>query len=200
MHLDTSEFRGVVRAAFDGRELVSVRRLRGGTKKGVYRLALDDSATCIAYVWNADEDYWPGSTDETWDELFGHATGLSLFVAAHSELAELGIRVPRMIFLDGSGARVEGEVAVLEDVRGGTLERLSEREPQRAGPVLARLGDAMQVMHQHQSARYGRPGHGRAAGTGPVEHIVLSRALDDLAASAARVDRLAAVAKRLPRR
>jgi hypothetical protein len=41
---------GVIRAAFGpGRRLAAVHRLRGGSKKGVYRLTLDDGATVIGY-------------------------------------------------------------------------------------------------------------------------------------------------------
>ncbi len=51
----------VARAAFgDGRRLAGVTRLRGGTKKGVYRVAFADGGTAIFYVWDAAEDYWPG--------------------------------------------------------------------------------------------------------------------------------------------
>ncbi|MBB5153099.1 hypothetical protein [Saccharopolyspora phatthalungensis] len=47
-HLERADLLDVARAAFEGRELVAVERLRGGTKKGVYRLFLDDGATSIA--------------------------------------------------------------------------------------------------------------------------------------------------------
>ena len=30
--------------------------MRGGTKKGVYRLFMADGTTSVAYVWNGDED------------------------------------------------------------------------------------------------------------------------------------------------
>jgi len=90
-----------------------------------------------------------------------------------------------------------GEIAVLEDVRGGALEGLLERDPSRAEPVLARLGEAIQAMHRHQADRYGRPGASLPAGIAPPEHIVLNRALGDLNASAARDNRIAAVEARL---
>jgi hypothetical protein len=181
-HLGRHELLEVARTAFDGRELISVQRLRGGTKKGVYRLALDDNTTSIAYVWNADEDYWPGDArDQDPDGLFGHATGLGLFVAVHTVLSEIGVRVPRVIMVDRSGTLVAGEVAVLEDVRGGALDGLWERDPQRAEPVLASFGEAVQAMHHHRGSRYGRPGASRSAVIALVEHIVLNRALGHLA-------------------
>lgn len=39
------------------RTLTAVARVRGGSKKGVYRLFLDDGSTPVAYVWDPAEDY-----------------------------------------------------------------------------------------------------------------------------------------------
>ena len=51
---------GVARAAFgSGRRLAGVTRLRGGSKKGVYRAAFGDGGTAIFYIWDASEGYWP---------------------------------------------------------------------------------------------------------------------------------------------
>jgi hypothetical protein len=36
--------------------LQAVTRLRGGSKKGVYRLVLDNGTTAILYVWGGFED------------------------------------------------------------------------------------------------------------------------------------------------
>ena len=44
----------------DPGDLVGVSRLRGGSKKGAYRLFLDDDSTAVAYVWAESENYWPG--------------------------------------------------------------------------------------------------------------------------------------------
>ncbi len=43
------------------RRLTALDRLPGGSKKGVYRLRLDDGTTAILYVWADAEDYWPAS-------------------------------------------------------------------------------------------------------------------------------------------
>ncbi|HEY3608815.1 MAG TPA: phosphotransferase [Pseudonocardiaceae bacterium] len=183
----TSDELRAVHAAFPGRAVVSLDRLRGGSKKGVYRLTLDDDATGIAYVWHADEDYWPDAEDSDPDDPFGHASGPDLFAAAHATLSGIGVRVPRLIMR-------RGEIALLEDVRG-SLEELCRRDPHRAEPVLARLGDTVRTMHRHRRAWYGRPGAGQP--TEPVEHVVLRRALGQLAESAARVERIATVRQRI---
>jgi hypothetical protein len=48
------------RAAFGtGRRLVGAERLRGGSKKGVYRLVFDDETTLSGYIWDEAENYWP---------------------------------------------------------------------------------------------------------------------------------------------
>jgi hypothetical protein len=37
------------------RRLTALDRLTGGTKKGVYRLTLNDATTAVLYVWAAGE-------------------------------------------------------------------------------------------------------------------------------------------------
>jgi hypothetical protein len=183
----TSDDLRVVHAAFPGREVVSVDRLRGGSKKGVYRLTLDDDTTGIAYVWRADEDYWPAIGDSDPDDPFGHASGSEVFAAAHATLSGIGVRVPRLIMR-------RGEIALLEDVHG-SLEELCGRDPHRAEPVLARLGDTVRAMHRHRRAWYGRPGSGQP--TEPVEHVVLRRALGQLAEASTQVERIASARQRI---
>ncbi|MEU6077694.1 phosphotransferase [Micromonospora sp. NPDC047074] len=191
------ELRPVARAAF-GRErvLISAHRLTGGSKKGVYRLTVDDGSTGVAYVWHPGEDYWPAPAAPAPDDLFGHATGAGLFAAAHREFTAAGVRVPRLL-LHPTATLLPGEVAVVEDVRGGTLHDLRQRDPCRAGAVLARLGDAVRGMHARRRDRYGRPGSAGPAAGRPVQRLVLDRALRDLAEAAARVERIAAVRDRL---
>lgn len=183
-HLQVDDLHGVAREVFGVRELVAVERLRGGTKKGVYRLRSVDGATVIAYVWHRDEDFWPDAPG-TADELFPHASGLELFERAHDLLTAMGVRVPRLLLREPGGA--SGDVAVVEDVRGGTVEALMTRDPRRAERVLVRLGSAVRTLHAHPAdpARHG------------VEHAVLRRALAHLAEAAARVDRIAAERDRL---
>ena len=82
------------------RTLSAVTRLRGGSKKGVYRLRLDDGGSAIAYLWTPDEDYWSHSgaapaADPR--DPFSHAGGLGLFTAAHDRLTAAGVRTPRLL-------------------------------------------------------------------------------------------------------
>src|SRR5690242_9569133 len=71
------------------RVLTGVRRLRGGSKKGVYRLALDDGSTAVAYVWSPDEDYWDEQPADPHDP-FSHASGLDLLTASYERLTAVG--------------------------------------------------------------------------------------------------------------
>ncbi len=41
------------------RRVVDVERFTTGSKKGVYRLTLDDGSTIVLYVWHPDENFWP---------------------------------------------------------------------------------------------------------------------------------------------
>lgn len=185
-HVSGHQLLGVVRAAFGKRWLESVRRLGGGARKGVYRLTLDNGRAAIAYVWHPAENYWPDATGP-----LGDACGLDLFTSAHEALTAAGVRVPEIVMVDRTGTFVEGDVAVVEDVPGGSLEVV---EPGRAEPVLRRLARTVRAMHGHVAESYGRIG---APCAGAVADLVLGRALDQLAEAAARVDRIAAVRDRL---
>ena len=63
--LTRDDLAGVARAALGrSRTLESVARLAGGSRKGVYRLTMDDRTTAIAYLWAADENYWPAAAND----------------------------------------------------------------------------------------------------------------------------------------
>ena len=81
---DAESLRPVVRRA---------ERLAGGSKKGAYRLTMEDGGTALIYAWNDSEDYWQGVLPEgTGDPAgpFSHASGLALFEAAARRLASAG--------------------------------------------------------------------------------------------------------------
>ncbi|MFD9702038.1 aminoglycoside phosphotransferase [Lentzea sp. NPDC059081] len=174
-HLGVSELATIAHAAY-GRELRGVDRLRGGSKKGVYRLTLDDGTTGVAYVWRASEDYWPAHEP---DPLFGNANGRDLFLTAHTALSEAGARVPRLVL-------VTDDVVVVEDLGSEFLEQRLDPEP------LARLWHDVDAMHRHLSPHYGRPGALQPADAPPIPDVVLRRALGHLEACRTRVPRIAA--------
>lgn len=171
----------------------AVQRLRGGSKKGVYRLALDQT-TVIAYLWHDSEDYWPATAHGADPaDPFSHASGADLFTAAHRALTDLGVRVPRLYALDTSGAHHPGCLAVLEDVPGPTLEELLHRDPRAARPVLDRLGRDLRTMHASTDTAFGKVAHLGACGAAraPSCHqLVLDRALSDLDEAAHRDPRM----------
>jgi len=187
-HLQTRDLADITRAVFGtDRTLTRVDRLRGGSKKGVYRLTLDDGGTGVVYVWSAEENYWPGAAGDDPTDPFAAADGIELFAAAHQHLGDAGVRVPAILCLD----RDRG-MAVIEDVRGGTLEELESRRRPR---VLERFATTLRTMHAHHATGYGRPG--TPAVDGPLRDRILHRALLHLAESAARVEEIAAVAGRV---
>ena len=140
---------GLTRAAL-GAGLTGLTRLTGGSKKGVYRAALDDGSTAIIYLWAAAENFWPARlAPENPADPFSEASGLDLFLAARARLEALGVRTPRLyLALSLPGA----EAAVLEDIPGPTLEAVLRDDPHRAEPVLEQLAAALRIMHADQSA------------------------------------------------
>src|SRR6185437_15500400 len=140
---DVESLRPAVRAAFGrDRHLLRVVRLGGGSKKGAYRLTMDDGGTALLYAWNDAEDYWQGVLPEGADDPadpFSHPSGLTPFETAARRLAAAGVRCPEILFADRSRALYPADIAVVEDVAGGSLEALLEKDPVAAGRPLAVL-------------------------------------------------------------
>ncbi len=162
--------------------------LRGGTKKGVWRVVLADGSRVVAYRWHPDHDRWPagqGPPDPA--DPFSHASGPGLFAAAHVLLTEAGVRVPALYALEEEGPG--GALAVVEDA-GPTLEHLLGTDPGRAAPVLEHLAATLGVLHGRTHPAFGRVAHlagGGAPAAASCHEAVLARALADLA-EAARLD------------
>jgi hypothetical protein len=111
-----------------GHTLNDVTRIRGGSKKGVYRLTFEDRSTAVAYVWSPDEDLWDAGPGDPRDP-FSHASGLTLFTAAANRLAAAGVRAPRLLHADPTHTHLPADVAIVEDLPGGTLEDLLNGDP-----------------------------------------------------------------------
>ncbi|MGA5652508.1 phosphotransferase family protein [Streptomyces seoulensis] len=175
---DPSELRRLVREALGpGCRVTGVERLRGGSKKGVYRLALAGAGappTVIAYSWAPQENYWPGVPTP-------HPSGLAPFLSAHHTLQAAGVRTPHVLY-----ASRPDDLALVEDIPGDTLETAFTTDPPRAAEALAKLSMALDRM---------------AAQTSPADHtsedVTLTRALDDLTEAAAREPRIHAAAPAL---
>jgi hypothetical protein len=164
------------------RRLRELTRLAGGSTKGVYRLTLDDGSTVLLYRWAAEENFWPAQTGLDFGP-FQNDAGRDGFVRCHALLRDLGVRVPEIVVM---GA----DRALVEDIRGGTLEALLERDPAAGREALGRLGELLRTMHSHLSPTFGFPA-GTPAG------FALQRGLNSLVAAAARDPRIAAAEARL---
>lgn len=187
-----------------GRRLAAVERVTGGSKKGVYRLVMDDATTAVAYLWDEAENYWPAAEgDDDLTDPFSPGLGIDLFQAAHARLDGLGVRVPALRLLDRDGAHGEGGLAIVEDLRGESLEELLARDRHAAGPVMARLAESLTAMRGHRAPAYGKvavvDGGGTSRGSS-CEEVVLARALRDLTEAASRDPRIADARDRLEER
>jgi hypothetical protein len=180
-----------------------VSRLRGGSRKGVYRLVLDNGTTAVLYVWDPSEDRWSHLATTGADggaHPFSPASGLELFAAAHTRLEGLGVRAPRLHLLDGSRERFPAPVAVAEDVSGGSLESLLARDPATGTHVTARLAAVLERMHNERGLRTGKVAFENVGGSADVpscEQLVLERALSDLTDAATRLRPVAEARHRL---
>ncbi|MDP4507538.1 phosphotransferase family protein [Nonomuraea turcica] len=170
------------------RRVTGLDRLTGGSKKGVYRLGLDDETTVILYVWAAGENYWPPSPAVP-DDPFTDASGAELFAINHAALAAAGVRTPRLLMLDRDSRYLNADVALVEDVGAVKLEALMEDDPAAAAMPLSTLGDALRRMHTTLGPKYGKLAainRGEAPQTRRTEDIIVDRALGHLDAVAAR--------------
>ncbi|MBP0459826.1 phosphotransferase [Streptomyces montanisoli] len=187
-----------------GRRLEAVERLVGGSKKGVYRLVMDDATTAVAYLWSDAENYWPAAKgDDDLTDPFSPGSGIDLFQAAHARLEALGVRVPALRFIDRDGAHRSAGLAIVEDLQGENLEDLLARDRRAASPVMARLSESLEAMRGHLAPAYGKVAvvdeGERSRGTS-CEGVVLDRALRDLAEAASRDARVAEARDRLGER
>jgi hypothetical protein len=187
----------LVREAFGAtRRPVDLSRLAGGSKKGVYRLTLDDGATAVLYVWSDAENYWPAV--ERSADPFADASGLDLFLAAQRRLAALGVRTPGLTMVDRSHRYLAADLALVEDVAGGSLASVMERSVSEAEPALRELGSALSVMHADRDDRIGKVALVDTAGIVPdAPAIVLDCAERDLAIVSGRVERIGRVRDRI---
>jgi hypothetical protein len=195
---DVESMRPVVRAVFGGdRSLLRVERLANGSKKGAYRLTMNDGGTALAYVWDDSEDYWQGVLPEGADDPadpFSHASGLALFEAAAHRMASAGVRCPEVLLADRSRSLYPADIAVAEDVAGGSLEVLLEKDPAAAERPLSVVADWLAAMAAVRSPSPGKVAFIDAGGRSPgmsCERIMLDRSLAQLTEIAGR-DRRAA--------
>jgi hypothetical protein len=180
--LGTDDLTDAVRAAFGSdRRPREVTRLEGGSTKGVYRVTLDDGSTTLAYRWHADENFWPAQSVLDIGP-FRPDAGRASFVSRQRLSTGLGVRVPQLFHVDESA-----DVALVENLPGGTLEALLARDPERGHEALERLASMLRTMHGHT-----------ASVAGPAsEQYITERGRRSLAEAAARVPRIAAVRERL---
>lgn len=181
-----------------------VRRLRGGTKKGVFRVTTTTGTSVVLYVWQEDEDWWSTSTDPAADvEPFTPSNGMTLLTSAYEHLTAIDVSVPAVLHAEYRSAGLPADCAVVEDVTGRSLEELLADDAVSATPVLAELKGFLLRMATTTSSHYGKVARGRGgepvAGveTLPFSEVVLQRALRHLTAAAVREPRLAAVAGRV---
>ncbi len=169
--------------------------MAGGSRKGVYRLTMDDNATAIAYLWTGEENYWPGETFDRADPFTAQA-GLDMFLAAHARLASLGLRVPRLY-------HVEGPVAVVEDFPGGSLQNRFDADPREMAPTMRELAEALTAMRGFRAPAFGTVAHVDAGGRSRWESCekgAFAYGQSCLAEAAARDDRIAGAQERLNER
>jgi hypothetical protein len=130
-----------------GSSPVGVKRLAGGSKKGVYRVRMNDGRTVVIYSWDGSENYWPAAGSDPAADPFADASGAALFRDGYDVLRGLGVPVPQLLAFDDTAADLPFVAAVVEDITGGSLEACLARDPDRATAALGRLAEALERLH-----------------------------------------------------
>ncbi|MFI9175150.1 phosphotransferase family protein [Streptomyces lincolnensis] len=194
-HLTRDDLAPLARAAVGpGRSLAGATRLRGGTKKGVYRLAFDDDTTAIAYVWSPEENYWDPQPADQCDPFHGGG-GLDELIAAHDRLVAAGVRTPRLLHADATGTHLPVDAAVMEEMTGGSLEEAMERDPVAGRIALERLAEQLAALHAHEGPAFGKVAlvdNGGVSSSPTCEQRITEGALRDIDSTAVRDERIAA--------
>ncbi|WP_436528798.1 phosphotransferase family protein [Actinoplanes sp. HUAS TT8] len=204
--MSTDRWAGAARQALGGgRRLDAVERLTGGSRKGAYRLTMDDATTAIAYVWSDSESYWPATdgADDLADPFSAGIGGLDVFVAGHARLSAMGVGVPRIHLVDRDRVHYPADLAIVEDFPGEDLEERFDRDPRAAEPTMARLAQTLETMRSCRAPAFGRVAHVDAGGTAQdpsCEQAALRFALRCLAEASARDQRVADARDRLQER
>jgi Phosphotransferase enzyme family len=178
-----------LRRSLGSAPVAGVERLAGGSKKGVYRVRLDDGATVVLYSWAGSESYWPASGSDVATDPFAEASGPGLFRAAYDALGRLGVPVPQLLAFDDTAAELPYAAAIVEDVTGGSLERCLAHDPDRSAAALGRLADALQRLHSSRRDDIGKLSHPVAGES--CELVAVQRAKRHLDAAAKQLPELA---------
>lgn len=179
-----------------GFRIRGVTRLRGGTKKGVFRVSFDAGRSIILYVWGASENLWPAIEFPQLDP-FSDTSGLDLFEAAHQILTASGVRTPGILYVDRSATDIPNDMALVEDIGDCSLADLLADDPVAAAHPMNELRSALDVMRSATGPRIGKVGvSDQPAGSAlslnrSCETIVLDRALEDLESAAHQLSTLA---------
>jgi hypothetical protein len=169
--------------------VAGAERLAGGSKKGVYRVHIDDGTTVVLYSWDGSENYWPAPESDPTDP-FAEASGAALFRDGYDALRGPGVGVPQLLAFDDTTVELPFAAAVVEDITGGSLEDCLARDPDRAATALRKLAEALERLHSSRRDDIGKLSY-PVSGTS-CERIAAQRASRHLDAAAKQLPELAA--------
>jgi len=136
------------RTELGGRRYTALARALYPTNRD-YRAPVDDSSVIGPVRDDAECYLLAGGADVGNDtaDPFADASGADLFAVSHGYLQSLGVRTPELYLLDTSRVEFPADIAVVEDIGGGTLQEHWQRQPDDVGRLTAKLGEMLQAMH-----------------------------------------------------
>jgi hypothetical protein len=164
--------------------LIKIEPIHGGAQKVVYKLTSNNGRTYILYVWDLSKNYvlMHKKVKDSASEKVEHSYGAERFETNTVYLNKLGVRVPRIFYIDRTQLRYPFDFAIVEDVGTCDLTRYIEIYPEKKQAVLEKLNLMLRNMHEHhadyhgqlvQSVRFKMPSQ-------TCEQLVLIQTLKDL--------------------
>ena len=133
-----------VKEVFGNRyELQSMERLLGGAQKHTYLAKTQNGFNFVIYIWDQSTSYF--SYDEENDIFL--SSSAKLFELNNYKMCEVGVRVPKLYYMDRNKNEQQYAYAFAEYIDGTDMDEVINNAPHRLEQVLASLAENIEKLH-----------------------------------------------------
>ncbi len=134
---------------------LSMVRILGGAQKHTYLATTQNEFKFVIYIWDQSTSYF--SYDEEKDIFL--SSSVKLFELNNKKMSELGVRVPKLYYMDRSKNEQQYAYAFVEYIDGVDMDTIIAKEPERLGAVLQSLRKNISKLHQIKNETVGKLEH-----------------------------------------
>lgn len=135
-------------------ELQSMERLLGGAQKHTYLAKTQKGFQFVIYIWDKSTSYF--SYDEEKDVFL--SSSAKLFELNNRKMREVGVRVPKLYYMNRSRNEQQYAYAFVEYIEGVDMDEIINNKPHRLASVLASLKENVEKLHQVKGEAVGQVG------------------------------------------